>query len=77
MLLNQSTELADGGAGLICFGNIPIHRDNLENYNNVVLDKSNPWDPVEVYAPAFKAAKSRGAIYLPQLQLPDDRCRNF
>ncbi|KAK5239829.1 hypothetical protein LTR40_014221, partial [Exophiala xenobiotica] len=38
-------ELADGGAGLICCGNIPIDRDNLENYNNAVLDPRNPWDP--------------------------------
>lgn len=70
-------ELADGGAGLICFGNIPIHRDNLENYNNAVLDINNPWDPVEAFAPAIKAAKSRGAICLPQLQFPGRQVPEF
>ncbi|KAL1856811.1 hypothetical protein Plec18170_003784 [Paecilomyces lecythidis] len=70
-------ELADGGAGLICTGNIPIHRDNLENYNNAVLDINNPWDPVEAFAPAVKAAKSRGAIFLPQLQFPGRQVPEF
>ncbi|KAH8691471.1 hypothetical protein BGW36DRAFT_363802 [Talaromyces proteolyticus] len=70
-------ELADGGAGLICFGNIPIHRDNLENYNNAVLDINNPWNPVEAFAPAIKAAKSRGAICLPQLQFPGRQTPEF
>lgn len=32
------TELADGGAGLICFGIIPVDRDNAENYGNALLD---------------------------------------
>lgn len=71
------TELADGGAGLICFGNIPIHRDNMENYNNAILDWNNPWDPVEAFAPAIKAAKSRGAICLPQLQFPGRQVPEF
>ncbi|PCG97579.1 Aldolase-type TIM barrel [Penicillium occitanis (nom. inval.)] len=70
-------ELADSGAGLICFGNIPIHRDNLENYNNAVLDINNPWDPVEALAPAIRAAKSRGAICLPQLQFPGRQVPEF
>jgi 2,4-dienoyl-CoA reductase-like NADH-dependent reductase (Old Yellow Enzyme family) len=70
-------ELADGGAGLICFGNIAIHRDNLENHNNAVLDINNPWNPVEVFAPAIKAAKSRGAICLPQLQFPGRQVPEF
>jgi 2,4-dienoyl-CoA reductase-like NADH-dependent reductase (Old Yellow Enzyme family) len=70
-------ELANGGAGLICFGNIPIHRDNLENYNNAVLDINNPWDPVEAFAPAIRAAKSRGAICLPQLQFPGRQVPEF
>ncbi|KAL4810634.1 hypothetical protein BDV18DRAFT_155247 [Aspergillus unguis] len=70
-------ELADGGAGLICTGNIPIHRDNLENYNNAVLDINNPWDPVEAFAPAVKAAKSRGALFLPQLQFPGRQVPEF
>ncbi|KAL4891164.1 hypothetical protein BDV59DRAFT_209284 [Aspergillus ambiguus] len=70
-------ELADGGAGLICFGNIPIHRDNLENYNNAVLDINNPWDPVEAFAPAIAAAKSRGAVCLPQLQFPGRQVPEF
>ncbi|KAF3389886.1 NADPH dehydrogenase 3 [Talaromyces pinophilus] len=70
-------ELADSGAGLICFGNIPINRDNLENYNNAVLDINNPWDPVEALAPAFRAAKSRGAICLPQLQFPGRQVPEF
>lgn len=72
-----TAELADGGAGLICFGNIPIHRDNLENYNNAVLDPNNPWDAVEAFAPAIKAAKSRGAICLPQLQFPGRQVPEF
>lgn len=73
----QNLDLADGGAGLICTGNIPIHRDNLENYNNAVLDINNPWDPVEAFAPAIKAAKSRGAIFLPQLQFPGRQVPEF
>lgn len=71
------TELADGGAGLICTGNIPIHRDNLENYNNAVLDPNNPWDPVAAFSPAVNAAKSRGAIFLPQLQFPGRQVPEF
>ncbi|KAH8888915.1 FMN-linked oxidoreductase, partial [Thozetella sp. PMI_491] len=63
-------ELADGGAGLICFGNIPVDRTHLENYRNAVLDSRNPWDPIAAFAPAIRAAKSRGAICLPQLQFP-------
>lgn len=76
---NQLTfpELADGGAGLICFGNIPIDRHNLENYNNAVLDPRNPWDPVAAFAPAIRAAKSRGAICLPQLQFPGRQVPDF
>ncbi|KAJ5599213.1 hypothetical protein N7450_000280 [Penicillium hetheringtonii] len=70
-------ELADGGAGLICTGNIPIHRDNLENYNNAVLDINNPWDPVEAFRPAVQAAKSRGALFLPQLQFPGRQVPEF
>ncbi|KAJ5171001.1 uncharacterized protein N7500_003784 [Penicillium coprophilum] len=70
-------ELAEGGAGLICTGNIPIHRDNLENYNNAVLDPNNPWDPVAAFTPAVKAAKSRGAIFLPQLQFPGRQVPEF
>lgn len=64
------TELADGGAGIICTGNIPISRSNLENYNNSVLDPKSPWDPVEAFRPAIRAAKSRGALCFPQLQYP-------
>ncbi|OJJ34012.1 hypothetical protein ASPWEDRAFT_69763 [Aspergillus wentii DTO 134E9] len=70
-------ELANGGAGLICTGNIPIHRDNLENYNNAVLDMNNPWDAVAAFTPAVKAAKSRGAIFLPQLQFPGRQVPEF
>lgn len=62
---------------MICFGNIPIHRDNLENYNNAVLDPNNPWDAVAAFAPAIKAAKSRGAICLPQLQFPGRQVPEF
>src|SRR5699024_5131063 len=69
--------LADGGAGLICFGNIPIDRDNLENYYNAVLDPRNPWDPVEAFSPAIRAAKSRGAICLPQIQYPGRQVPEF
>ncbi|KAF2094968.1 FMN-linked oxidoreductase [Rhizodiscina lignyota] len=70
-------ELADGGAGLICFGNIPVDRNSLENYNNAVLDPRNPWDPVEAFRPAIKAAKSRGALCLPQLQYPGRQVPDF
>ncbi|KIW18417.1 hypothetical protein PV08_02705 [Exophiala spinifera] len=70
-------ELADGGAGLICFGNIPIDRNNLENYNNAVLDPRNPWDAVAAFTPAIRAAKSRGAICLPQLQFPGRQVPEF
>lgn len=76
-LNNLKPELADGGAGLICTGNIPIHRDNLENYNNAVLDINNPWDPVEAFRPAVQATKSRGAIFLPQLQYPGRQVPEF
>ena len=74
---NRRLELADGGAGLICTGNIPIHRDNLENYNNAVLDPNNPWDPVAAFARAVEAAKSRGAVFLPQLQFPGRQVPEF
>lgn len=62
---------------MICTGNIPIHRDNLENYNNAVLDINNPWDAVEAFRPACQAAKSRGAIFLPQLQFPGRQVPEF
>lgn len=67
---DRELELADGGAGLICTGNIPISRLDLENYGNSVLDPKNPWDPVEAFRPAILAAKSRGALCFPQLQYP-------
>lgn len=70
-------ELADGGAGLICFGDIPVDRNNLENYNNAVLDPRNAWDAVAAFAPAIRAAKSRGAICLPQLQFPGRQVPEF
>lgn len=70
-------ELADGGAGIICTGNIPIDRHNLENYHNAVLDPRNPWDPVAAFAPTVRAAKSRGAIFLPQLQYPGRQVPEF
>lgn len=70
-------ELADGGTGVICFGNIPVDRDNLENYHNAVLDPRNPWDPIAAFAPAIRAAKSRGAICLPQLQFPGRQVPEF
>ncbi|PGH23915.1 hypothetical protein AJ80_01977 [Polytolypa hystricis UAMH7299] len=70
-------ELADGGAGLICFGNIPICRENLENYNNAILDPDQPWDAVAAFAPAIKAAKSRGALCLPQLNFPGRQVPDF
>lgn len=76
-LSGNAPELADGGAGLICFGNIPIDRNNLENYNNAVLDPRNPWDPVAAFAPAIRAAKSRGAVCLPQLQFPGRQVPEF
>jgi len=72
-----TVELADGGAGLICFGNIPIHRDNMEGYNNAILDPNNPWDAVEAFETAITAAKSRGAICLPQLQFPGRQVPHF
>lgn len=37
----------------------------------------NPWDPVEAFAPAVKAAKSRGALFLPQLQFPGRQVPEF
>lgn len=70
-------ELADGGAGLICTGNIPLSRHNLENYNNAVLDRDNPWDAVTAFRPAIQAAKSRGAVCLPQLQFPGRQVPEF
>jgi 2,4-dienoyl-CoA reductase-like NADH-dependent reductase (Old Yellow Enzyme family) len=65
-----AVELADGGAGLICFGNIPVHRQNLENYNNAILDRDNPWDAVAAFSAPVKAAKSRGGLCMPQLTFP-------
>lgn len=38
---------------------------------------NNPWDPVEAFAPAVKAAKSRGALFLPQLQFPGRQVPEF
>ena len=60
-------ELADGGAGLICSGNIPVDREYLESAGNAVLDYHNPWDAVEAFKPAIRAAKSRGALFLAQV----------
>ena len=73
----HNAELADGGAGLICFGNIPISRNNLENYNNAILDPDQPWDAVAAFAPAIKAAKSRGALCMPQLNFPGRQVPDF
>jgi 2,4-dienoyl-CoA reductase-like NADH-dependent reductase (Old Yellow Enzyme family) len=42
-----------------------------------VLDPRNPWDPVEAFAPAIRAAKSRGALCLPQLQFPGRQVPEF
>ena len=58
-------------------GNIPISRHNLENYNNAVVDRDNPWDAVAAFRPAIQAAKSRGAICLPQLQYPGRQVPEF
>lgn len=77
VIINLFAELADGGAGIICSGNIPIDRHNLENYHNAVLDPRNPWDPVNAFAPSIRAAKSRGAIFLPQLQYPGRQVPEF
>jgi 2,4-dienoyl-CoA reductase-like NADH-dependent reductase (Old Yellow Enzyme family) len=74
---DNNAEIANGGAGLICFGNIPVDRYNLENYNNAVLDQRNPWNPVEAFKPAIRAAKSRGALCLPQLQFPGRQVPEF
>jgi 2,4-dienoyl-CoA reductase-like NADH-dependent reductase (Old Yellow Enzyme family) len=62
---------------LICFGNIPVHRDHLEGYNNVVLDPDQPWDAVEAFHPAIQAAKSKGALCLPQLNFTGRQCPEF
>ncbi|KAL7004245.1 hypothetical protein EMMF5_006190 [Cystobasidiomycetes sp. EMM_F5] len=67
-------DIADGGAGIICTGNIPIHRDYLENAYNAVLDPSNTWNAVQAFTPAIRAAKSRGALLLAQLQFPGRQC---
>jgi hypothetical protein len=75
--LTHTAELADGGAGLICFGNIPISRNNMENYNNAILDPDQPWDAVAAFAPAVKAAKSRGALCMPQLNFPGRQVPDF
>ena len=42
-------EFAEGGAGIICTGNIPIDRDYLERQGNAVLDRRNAWDAVEAF----------------------------
>lgn len=42
-----------------------------------MLDPNNPWDPVAAFTPAAKAAKSRGAIFLPQLQFPGRQVPEF
>ncbi|KAL2858542.1 hypothetical protein BJY01DRAFT_201330 [Aspergillus pseudoustus] len=63
-------EMAAGGAGLICFGNIPVHRDHMENINNAILDPNNAWNAVDAFRPAIAAAMSQGAICLPQLTFP-------
>ncbi|KIH87033.1 hypothetical protein SPBR_05071 [Sporothrix brasiliensis 5110] len=70
-------EMADGGVGLICTGNIPIHREHLENYSNAVLDMNNQWDAVAAFRPAVQAAKSRGALFLGQLQFPGRQVPKF
>lgn len=42
-----------------------------------MLDPRNPWDPVQAFAPAIRAAKSRGALCLPQLQFPGRQVPEF
>lgn len=42
-----------------------------------MLDPRNPWDPVRAFAPAIRAAKSRGAVCLPQLQYPGRQVPEF
>lgn len=42
-----------------------------------MLDINNPWDPVEAFRPAVQAAKSRGAVFLPQLQFPGRQVPEF
>lgn len=54
-----------------------MHRDHLENINNVVLDRDQPWDAVEAFRPAIAAAKSRGALCLPQLNFTGRQCPSF
>ncbi|KAL2871276.1 uncharacterized protein BJX67DRAFT_377876 [Aspergillus lucknowensis] len=67
---NFHKALADGDVGLICFGNIPVHRDYLQGPKNVILDASQVWEPVQALAPAIEAAKSKGGICLPQITFP-------
>ena len=68
--LDIQAEFAEGGAGLICTGNIPIDRNYLERQGNAILDRRNPWDAVKAFRPCIAAAKSRGALFLAQLQHP-------
>lgn len=42
-----------------------------------MTDPRNPWDPVQAFAPAIRAAKSRGALCLPQLQFPGRQVPEF
>lgn len=42
----------------------------MEDVGNACIDRRNNWDVVEAFKPAIQAAKSKGAICLPQLQFP-------
>ena len=72
--LDIRAEFAKGGAGIICSGNIPIDRGFLERQGIAILDRRNPWDAVEAFRPCIAAAKSRGSIFLAQLQHPGRQC---
>lgn len=49
----------------------------MENYNNAILDLDQPWDGVAAFAPAVKAAKSHGALCMPQLNFPGRQVPEF
>ena len=70
MCVVKTKALADGDVGLICFGNIPIHRDHIQGPKNVILDVNQSWDAIQALSPAIQAAKSNGGICLPQMTFP-------
>ncbi len=72
-MINLYRQFAEGGAGMIITGNIPVDRNHLEHAANVVLDDDSDFAQLRRLA---EAGKSGGGLFLAQInhagrQTPD------